>query len=142
MNNTLVCAYCNKPIKEGNITVDHILPKWLLKQAKCNYNVEGNLVYSCYVCNTQKGASIWLPTVSHCYNEFRWLNWYQIYRYAEFILYNVPYIVDYSSKLTSVPYEPAWLKDFEEVKLLWDKGWYHRNRKRKDRLYKSDGTMR
>ena len=44
------CQYCNKPLKPGQATVDHIMPKCLGGISSFT-----NCVTACYICNNKKG---------------------------------------------------------------------------------------
>lgn len=44
------CQYCSKPLRSGNLTIDHILPK-----SKGGNNSWLNLVAACKRCNQKKG---------------------------------------------------------------------------------------
>jgi 5-methylcytosine-specific restriction endonuclease McrA len=45
----LICHYCKKPLKEGKITVDHVVPRKLGGRDTLE-----NLVLACQTCNSQK----------------------------------------------------------------------------------------
>lgn len=71
--NYYICAYCFKPIRHKDVTVDHIIP---VKKAKANrianrlmerldirdVNEEKNLCACCHECNSRKGSKggLWI----------------------------------------------------------------------------------
>lgn len=44
-----ICFYCKKPVKPGELTMDHIVPV-----SRGGMSTKGNVVPSCKPCNTKK----------------------------------------------------------------------------------------